>query len=97
MAGDGLRVCQRYLRQAPERGGLFLDVSAWLTHSFYAATVSSVTPSDPVPRGTKFSFSKPMTRPDESFMRITSSPVSSQTCSSCGLPNHTVSVLPAGS
>ncbi len=42
----------------------------------------------------KFNFSKPITFPNLSFIRITSSPVSSQIYSSWGSPNQTVSVFP---
>lgn len=42
----------------------------------------------------KLSFSKPITLPELSFIRITSAPVSSETCSWLGSANQTVSVLP---
>lgn len=45
----------------------------------------------------KFSFSKPKTRPVASFMRTTSSPVSSQMYSRERSVNQTVSVLPSRS
>src|SRR5437764_5708973 len=45
----------------------------------------------------KLSFSNPMTRPRSSFIRTTSSPVSSTTVSRRGSSNQTVRVLPSGS
>src|SRR5262245_50272413 len=45
----------------------------------------------------KLSFSKPTTRPEASFIRTTSSPVSSHTYSRVRSANHTVSVRPASS
>jgi predicted nuclease of predicted toxin-antitoxin system len=62
-----------------------------------AGSVSRATRNESVCGIEKFSFSKPMTRPDESFMSTTSSPVSSQTYSRDRSVNQTVSVLPSRS
>ena len=68
-----------------------------LSTRLYAATVSKATCKCAGFGMTKFSFSNPMTCPDLSFIRTISSPVSSLTYSSCGLPNQTVSVFPVWS
>ena len=64
---------------------------------FDTAIVSKLTVGIPSPVGVKFNFSNPMTRPFRSFIKMTSSSVSSQICSWSGSPNHTVSVFPSGS
>ena len=62
-----------------------------------AGVVSNATCNDSECGIEKFSFSKPMTRPAASFMRTTSSPVSSQTYSRDRSVNQTVRVLPSRS
>lgn len=52
-----------------------------LFHRAGVAMVSKLTSGMSVPKGTKFTFSKPMTWPLRSFMRMTSLPVSSHRCS----------------
>src|SRR5262249_19479324 len=63
----------------------------------HAGFVSRATRSRSVSGIEKLSFSKPITCPVESFMRTTSSPVSSQTCSCRRSLNQTVSVRPSRS
>lgn len=78
-----------------KHGAALVDALICTTYKLgYAATVSNATRKGVGWPCTKFNFSNPMTRPCLSFIKITSSPVSSASSSSAGLPNQTVKVLP---